>query len=97
MFLAQKMHFLQNVFQMNTIALVSVINPYHINGLHLYLSLYIYIYIYVCVCVCACVLVEEIFWKEDMKSTVYVFSTTRLKFKLVNTLLYRIVSPVGGD
>ena len=28
--------FLQDVFQMTTIALVSVINHYHINGLHLF-------------------------------------------------------------
>ena len=36
------MHFLQDVFQMTAIALVSVINHYHINGLHLFLeTLYI--------------------------------------------------------
>ena len=34
--LAQRMHFLQNVFQMTAIALVSVINHYHINELHLF-------------------------------------------------------------
>ena len=40
------MHFLQDVFQMTTIALISVINHYHINGLHLFWDiLYIYIYI----------------------------------------------------
>ena len=32
MSLAQRMHFLQDVFQMTAIALVSVINHYHING-----------------------------------------------------------------
>ena len=42
MFLAQKMHFLQNGFHMTAIALISVINHYHINGLHLFLdTLYI--------------------------------------------------------
>ena len=35
MSLAQRMHFLQDVFQMTAIALVSVINHYYINGLHL--------------------------------------------------------------
>ena len=30
--LAQKMHFLQDIFQMTVIALVSVINNYHIKG-----------------------------------------------------------------
>ena len=30
------MHFLLDVFQMTAIALVSVINHYHINGLHLF-------------------------------------------------------------
>ena len=34
--LAVRMHFLQDVFKMITIALVSVINQYHINGLHLF-------------------------------------------------------------
>ena len=34
MSLFQRTHFLQDVFQMTTIALVSVINHYHINGLH---------------------------------------------------------------
>ena len=34
MSLAQRMHFLLDMFQMNTIVLVSVINHYHINGLH---------------------------------------------------------------
>ena len=34
--LAQMMYFLQDVFQMSAIALVSVINHYHINGLHLF-------------------------------------------------------------
>ena len=34
--LPQKMHFLQDVFQITTIVLVSVINHYHINGLHLF-------------------------------------------------------------
>ena len=33
---AERVHFLQDVFQMTAIALVSVINPYHINGLHLF-------------------------------------------------------------
>ena len=36
MYLVQKMHFLQDVFQMTAIALVSVINDYHINVLHLF-------------------------------------------------------------
>ena len=34
--LAEKMHFLQDLFQMTTIELVCVINFYHINGLHLF-------------------------------------------------------------
>ena len=36
MSLAQRMHLLLDVFQMTAIALVSVINHYHINGLHLF-------------------------------------------------------------
>ena len=36
MCLAQRMHFLQDMFQMTAIALLSVINHYHINGLHLF-------------------------------------------------------------
>ena len=36
MSLAQRMHFLQEVFQIITKAFVSVINHYHINGLHLF-------------------------------------------------------------
>ena len=36
MSLAQRMYFLQNVFPMIAIALVSVIDHYHINGLHLF-------------------------------------------------------------
>ena len=36
MSLAQMMHFLQDVFHMNDIELVSVINNYHNNELHLY-------------------------------------------------------------
>ena len=36
MFLAQRMRFLQYGFQMTAIALVSVINHYHINGLNLF-------------------------------------------------------------
>ena len=36
MSLAQKMHFLQDVFQMTAIALVSETNHYHINELHLF-------------------------------------------------------------
>ena len=36
MSLAQKMHFLLDVFQMTTIALDSVINHYHIHGLQLF-------------------------------------------------------------
>ena len=36
MSLAQRMHFLQDVFQMTIIALVSVINHNHINGLYLF-------------------------------------------------------------
>ena len=31
---ARKMHFLQDVFQMTALAIVSVINHYHRNGLH---------------------------------------------------------------
>ena len=50
MSLAQRMHFLQNLFQMTAIALVSVLNYYHINGLHLFWdTLYIFnvpLYIY---------------------------------------------------
>ena len=48
--LAQRVHFLQDVLQMATIALVSVITHFHINGLHLFwdtLFVYIYIYIYI--------------------------------------------------
>ena len=33
---AQRMHFLQDVFQMTAIELVLVINHYHIKGLHLF-------------------------------------------------------------
>ena len=36
MSLAQRMHFLQNMFLMTATALVSVITHYHINGLHLF-------------------------------------------------------------
>ena len=36
MSLAQRVHFLQYVFQMSAISLVSVINHYHIDGLHLF-------------------------------------------------------------
>ena len=36
MSLAQRMHFLQDAFQMTAIALASVINHYHINRLHLF-------------------------------------------------------------
>ena len=40
--------FFQDMFQMTTIAFVSVINHFHINGLHLFWpSQYIYIYIYI--------------------------------------------------
>ena len=42
--LAQIMDILQDLFQMTAIALVSVINHYHINGLHLFWDTqYIYI------------------------------------------------------
>ena len=34
MFLSQRMHFLQDMFQITAIALISVRNHYHINGLH---------------------------------------------------------------
>ena len=34
--LTQRVHFLQDMFEMATIAFVSVINHYHINGLHLF-------------------------------------------------------------
>ena len=36
MYLTERMNFLQDVFQMTVIALVSVINHYHINGMHLF-------------------------------------------------------------
>ena len=36
MSLSERMHFLQDVFQMTTIALFSVINHNHINGLNLF-------------------------------------------------------------
>ena len=36
MYLPQRMNFLHDVFQMTTIALASVINHYHINGLLLF-------------------------------------------------------------
>ena len=36
MSLAQRTHFLPDQFQMTAIAIVSVINHYHINGLHLF-------------------------------------------------------------
>ena len=43
MSLAQRMHFLQDVFQMTAIVLVSVIKHYYINGLNLFWdSLYMY-------------------------------------------------------
>ena len=45
MFLAEMMHFLQDMFQITTIAPISVIYHYHINGLHLFWNtLYIYAY-----------------------------------------------------
>ena len=59
MSLAQRMHFLQEVFQMTAIALISMINHYHTDGFYLfwdtiYIYIYIYIYIsfYLCMCVC---------------------------------------------
>ena len=33
---AQRMHFLKDMFQITAVVLVSVINHYHINGLHLF-------------------------------------------------------------
>ena len=36
MYLAQRIHFLQDVFQMTAILLVSVIKHYNIDGLHLF-------------------------------------------------------------
>ena len=43
MSLTQRKHFLQDVFQMIAIALVSVIDNYHTNGLHLFWdTLYMY-------------------------------------------------------
>ena len=39
MSLAQRIYFLQDLFQMTAIALVSVINHYHINGLQSILRL----------------------------------------------------------
>ena len=48
MSVAQRVHFLEDEFQMTTIRLTLVINHYHINGLHLFRdTLYIYIYIYI--------------------------------------------------
>ena len=48
MSLAQRMQFLQGVFQMTTIALLSVIKQYHINEGCIYFdTIYIYIYIYI--------------------------------------------------
>ena len=47
MSLAQRMKFLQNVFQMTTVVLVLGIIHYHINGLYLFETPYIYIYIYI--------------------------------------------------
>ena len=38
MSLAQRMHFLRDVFQMTDIELVLVINHYYIDGLHLFLD-----------------------------------------------------------
>ena len=38
MSLVQRIYFLLDVFQMTTIALVSILNLYHINGLHLFLA-----------------------------------------------------------
>ena len=47
MSLAQRIHFLHYMFQMTAIALVSVINHYHINGLHpFWNTVYIYKYIF---------------------------------------------------
>ena len=59
MSLAQRMHFLHDVFQMTAISFVLVWNHYHINGLnlfwdtlythtHTHTHIYIYIYIYIC-------------------------------------------------
>ena len=54
--LAQRLHFFTDVFQMASIALVSVINPYHIKGLHLFWdTLYVYIYGQYCIYVYVCV------------------------------------------
>ena len=36
MFLDERMHILKNLFQITAIVLVWVINPYHINKLHLF-------------------------------------------------------------
>ena len=36
MYLAKRIYFLQDVFQMTAIELISAINYYHINGLHLF-------------------------------------------------------------
>ena len=53
------MHFLLDVFHINAVPLVSVINDYHINGLYLFwdtlVCVYIYMCVFVCVCVCVCV------------------------------------------
>ena len=44
MSVAQRMPFLQDVFQMTAIAFVSVINHYHINGLPLFWDILYYKY-----------------------------------------------------
>ena len=78
MSLVQRMHFLQDVFQMTAITLVSVINHYHINWLHLfwdtqyiyiYIYMCIYIYIYICVCVCVRVCVCVCIRSMDFQNT----------------------------
>ena len=42
---AQRMHFLQDMFQMTAIVPVTVINHYHINGLHLFWDTLYYVHI----------------------------------------------------
>ena len=56
MSLAQKMHFLLDVFQMSAVMLISVMNHYHIYGLHLFWDT-----LYICVCVCVYVCVCKVY------------------------------------
>ena len=49
---AQRIHFLQDLFQMTAIALVSIINLIHINGLHQFWDTLLIYSTGECVCVC---------------------------------------------